>query len=408
MGSRRRLALAFGTTEADLLKEVRKRIETPIAPIEVSSAQAPVHDIVLTGAMPTSPASRSICSTARTAPPIFRPASISARSYDGGKRNVGYRRLMLRGRRTAGMDLVAPSDLRALYAEFVKRKERMPIAFAVGSHPADSVAATCTWTAADEVEVMGAMRGAAVPLVRCATIDAMAPADAEMILEGYLGSGGLDRAGRPLWRVPRLLRAPEDQSDLQPDRNHDAARRLVSDRDDRRTSYGIHGHGAAQRGAHGSRRLGGADDRRARTRRGVRDAGERRRLQPAALAAAARCRRSAQCDRRRARIDRRGQACVRGGRGHRYLFGCADGVGARDPVSGRPGPGHHERHAARFRSIRRCAAVGSAPRPVSISPFPWARSGASRPAFPIRRASGHPADKACARCWRTGPRVFAI
>jgi UbiD family decarboxylase len=37
---------------------------------------------------------------------------------------------------------------------------------------------------------MGAMRGAAVPLVRCATIDAMAPADAEIILEGYLDAEG--------------------------------------------------------------------------------------------------------------------------------------------------------------------------------------------------------------------------
>jgi UbiD family decarboxylase len=190
MGSRRRLALAFGTTQGALLEEVQKRIKAPIAPIEVASAQAPVHDIVLTGANADFTRLPAHLQHGEDGAPYISAGIDIARSYDGGKRNVGYRRLMLRGRSTAGIDLVAPSDLRALYAEYVKRKERMPIAFAVGSHPTDSVAATCTWTAADEVEVMGAMRGAAVPLVHCVTIDAMAPADAEMILEGHLGGEG--------------------------------------------------------------------------------------------------------------------------------------------------------------------------------------------------------------------------
>ena len=190
MGSRRRLALAFGATEGTLLEAVQKRIETSIAPIEVASAQAPVHAIVLTGVEADLTRLPAHLQHSEDGAPYISASIDISRSYDGSKRNVGYRRLMLRGRSTAGVDLVAPSDLRALYGEYVKRKERMPIAFAVGSHPADSVAATCTWTAADEVAVMGAMRGAAVPLVRCATIDAMAPADAEMILEGYLGSEG--------------------------------------------------------------------------------------------------------------------------------------------------------------------------------------------------------------------------
>jgi UbiD family decarboxylase len=112
------------------------------------------------------------------------------RSLDGTKRNVGYRRMMLRGRNEAGIDLIAPSDLRALYGEYVKRKERMPVAFVVGSHPADGVAATAMSAIADEVALMGGLRGAPVPLVKCATIDAMVPADAEVVLEGYLDERG--------------------------------------------------------------------------------------------------------------------------------------------------------------------------------------------------------------------------
>ena len=97
----------------------------------------------------------------------------------------------------AGVDMVAPSDLRALYQEYVDRKERMPIAFIVGSHPADGVAATAMSMIDDEVGLMGALRGAPVPLVRCATIDAMVPADAEIILEGYLDERGWAEAEGP-------------------------------------------------------------------------------------------------------------------------------------------------------------------------------------------------------------------
>jgi len=189
-GSRRRLALAFGTTEANLLAEVRRRIAVPMPPVEVASSNAPVHDIVLTGSDADFTCLPVHLQHGEDGAPYISASIDITRSHDGGRRNVGYRRLMLRGRREAGMDLVAPSDLRAIYGEFVKRRERMPVAFAVGSHPADSVAAACTWTGGDEVEVMGAMRGAPVPLVRCASIDAMAPADAEIVLEGYLGPDG--------------------------------------------------------------------------------------------------------------------------------------------------------------------------------------------------------------------------
>ena len=66
----------------------------------------------------------------------------------------------------------------------------MPIAIVVGSHPTDSFAAVCMSLVEDEVALMGAMRGAPVPLVGCATIDAMVPADAEIVLEGHLDQRG--------------------------------------------------------------------------------------------------------------------------------------------------------------------------------------------------------------------------
>lgn len=194
MGGRRRLALAFGVDEAVLLAEVIARTGRSFAPVEVSSADAPVQQVVLTGddadftRLPV-----HLQHDDDGAPYISAGIDIT-RSIDGARRNLGYRRLMLRGRKEAGVDLIAPSDLRAVYAEYHARGERMPIAFAVGSHPADGIAALSMGNRADEVEIMGALRGAPAPLVRGATVDAMVPADAEIVLEGYIDELG--------WREP--------------------------------------------------------------------------------------------------------------------------------------------------------------------------------------------------------------
>ena len=189
LGSRRRLALAFGVSAPDLLKEVLKRA-TPITPIEVPSSVAPVHQVVWTGKDADFTRLPVHLQHGHDGGPYISASIDITKSLDGKKRNVGYRRLMLRGRTEAGVDMIAPSDFRAMYQEYVVRKERMPVAFIVGSHPADSVAATAMSLIDDEVELMGALRGSAVPLVRCVTIDAMVPADAEIVLEGYLDERG--------------------------------------------------------------------------------------------------------------------------------------------------------------------------------------------------------------------------
>jgi UbiD family decarboxylase len=190
MGSRRRLALSMGVSEKDLRAETSRRLGQEIAPIEVSSSEAPVHQVVWTGKDADFTRLPVHLQHSEDGAPYISASIDITRSLDGAKRNVGYRRMMLRGRHEAGVDLIAPSDLRALYAEYVKRRERMPVAFVVGSHPADGIAATSMSNVADEVALMGALRGAPVPVVKCATIDAQVPADAELVLEGHLDERG--------------------------------------------------------------------------------------------------------------------------------------------------------------------------------------------------------------------------
>ena len=190
MGSRRRLALALDTDERRLLATLQERLERPQPPIKVSSQQAPVHEVVLTGDAADLCALPAHVQHGDDGAPYIS-ASLDFALFPGsGFTNVGCRRIMLRGPRQAGIDLIAPSDLRAIYLDAVARKEPLPVAYAVGLHPADYIAAMAAMPPMDELAVLGAVRGAPVPIVKCVTQDVWVPADAEYVLEGYLDPKG--------------------------------------------------------------------------------------------------------------------------------------------------------------------------------------------------------------------------
>ncbi|MGH7032745.1 MAG: UbiD family decarboxylase [Stellaceae bacterium] len=191
MGSRKRLALALGTDEKGFPERLRRGIDNPVAPIEVPQAEAPVQEEVLTGDAADLATLPVHLQHALDGAPYISAGIDFARDPETGMTNIGCRRLMLRGRKEAGVDLNAPSDLRAIYQRAVAKGKKLPIAYTVGSHPADFLAALAVTPPIDEIHVIGGVRGAPVPIVKCRTIDVFVPADAELVLEGYLDPRGL-------------------------------------------------------------------------------------------------------------------------------------------------------------------------------------------------------------------------
>jgi UbiD family decarboxylase len=197
MASRKRLALALDVGENELLAELRRRLVRPIPPVEVSSHEAPVHDIVWKGEdVDLTRLPLHLQHTLDGAPYISASLDFST-DHKTGRVNVGCRRIMPLGRAIASVDMNAPSDFRAMYLNAQAAKQPMPVAFAIGSHPADFIGSQMLLSAADEVALIGGMRGSAVPLVRAQTIDQLVPADAEIILEGYLDAAGYVEAEGP-------------------------------------------------------------------------------------------------------------------------------------------------------------------------------------------------------------------
>ena len=187
--TKKRLAAAFGVAEDQMRDEFLRRMATPQKTFEVPSNEAPVHEVVLTGdqidltALPF-----HIQHEYDGAPYIssgidFTVDPVTKRS------NVGCRRLMLRGKNKAGFNATAPSDLREMYLACVARGEKLQMSFTIGAHPLDTMAASSRGTG-QEIEQIAAFRGAPLPLVKCLTNDLFVPADAEIVLEGYVDERG--------------------------------------------------------------------------------------------------------------------------------------------------------------------------------------------------------------------------
>lgn len=190
MGSRRRLALALGVDEDELLATVLARVAQPIPPRQVASEDAPAHEVVRTGEdVDLTRLPIHLQHVDDGAPYISAALDVSMKP-GGQAANIGCRRLMLRGRRETGVDLNAPSDLRAMYRQAVAEQRPVPVAFVVGSHPADYMAAMTKGGDDDEFALLGAVRGEAVPVVSAVTVDVLVPADAEYVLEGVIDPAG--------------------------------------------------------------------------------------------------------------------------------------------------------------------------------------------------------------------------
>ncbi len=195
VGSRSRLARAFGVAPDQILAELQRRLKLAPELIELSQSDAPVQEVVQLGddadltrlpahlqhgldGAPYISASIDYCIDPRT-----------------GITNSGMRRLMLRGPHEAGVDLNAPSDLRAIYQAAAAKGEKLPVSFVLGAHPIDTVSATMR-IPGDELGLVASLRGGALPVVKCRTNDIRVPADAELVIEGYIdGRGYVEKEG---------------------------------------------------------------------------------------------------------------------------------------------------------------------------------------------------------------------
>ena len=207
-GSQKRMAMALGTgdiesiaadidalihmkppeTASDKLAMLPQLFRfTKFPPVMVSASRAPCQDVVLTGAdidlrlMPILHCWPEDGGRFITMPAVF------TKSPDGA-RNVGMYRMQMYNRMTTGMHWHIHKDGASNFHEHARAgRERMEVAVAIGADPAVVFAATAPLPhGVDEMLLAGFIRERPVKLVKCRTVDLEVPAEAEIVLEGYV------------------------------------------------------------------------------------------------------------------------------------------------------------------------------------------------------------------------------
>src|SRR5579872_6385272 len=122
---------------------------------------------------------------------------VFSRNPDTGKRNCGMYRMQIYDAVTAGMHWQTHKQGAEHYRRMQKQgKTRMDVAVAIGADPATMYSAILPLPPdLDEMMIAGFMRGKPVEMVKCETSDLEVPANAEIVLEGYVELGELRREG---------------------------------------------------------------------------------------------------------------------------------------------------------------------------------------------------------------------
>jgi 4-hydroxy-3-polyprenylbenzoate decarboxylase len=130
--------------------------------------------------------------------PFITLPMVFSRNPDTGKRNCGMYRLQIFDERTTGMHWQTHKQGAEHYRRRVAegKSTRMDVAVAIGSDPATMYSAILPLPPdLDEMIIAGFLRGSPVEMVKCHTIDLEVPANAEIVLEGYVELGELRTEG---------------------------------------------------------------------------------------------------------------------------------------------------------------------------------------------------------------------
>lgn len=112
---------------------------------------------------------------------------VYTRDPESGKRNAGMYRLQVFDAKTTGMHWHMHHDGAEIYRKNCLLGKPTEVAVALGGDPAITYAATAPLPKdIDELLFAGFLRKKPVDLVKCKTVDLEVPADAEIVLEGYV------------------------------------------------------------------------------------------------------------------------------------------------------------------------------------------------------------------------------
>jgi UbiD family decarboxylase len=128
--------------------------------------------------------------------PYLTAGCVITKDPDSGVRNVGTYRVEVKGPRKLGLFINYLQGGREHVEKNNRAGKPTPVAIVMGTDPVVGlVSVSRVQQDMDELAVAGALRGEAVPVVRCQTVDLEVPATAEVVIEGVIRANELEDEG---------------------------------------------------------------------------------------------------------------------------------------------------------------------------------------------------------------------
>jgi 4-hydroxy-3-polyprenylbenzoate decarboxylase len=187
--------------ELDELKETWIRaLNNPVEPHEVASDDAPCHEVIYEGEELLKGHGLDDIPVPISTPgwdnaPYFASSHFITRDPETGIQNMGNYRAMVKAPNRLGFN---PSiELRTggyvHWQEYKKRGEPMPCAVVVGCPPVVSFTAVQKVPEKyDELHISGGLAGVPLNVVKARTVDLLVPAEAEVVIEGFINTEYLE------------------------------------------------------------------------------------------------------------------------------------------------------------------------------------------------------------------------
>src|SRR6185369_820697 len=194
--SRNRAIMSMGCTDyAQIEAKLQHGIDHPIPPRRV--ATSPTKERILSGDEVDLFRLPVPMSSIYDGGPMITAGVVIARDPEHGM-NSGVYRFMLKERALTGIDIVTPNNMRLFAQRAYEAGKPCPISISIGTHPMEIMGAGYRAPIGmDEMAITGGIRGAAVELAPCETIDLPYVADAEIVLEAeILPTGWTQPEGR--------------------------------------------------------------------------------------------------------------------------------------------------------------------------------------------------------------------
>jgi 2,5-furandicarboxylate decarboxylase 1 len=194
LGTKKRLSMALGVNQENFFENALSKLEKRIPPVLTKNRSPKVvvtkkEKVDLLKLLPI------LTHYANDSGPYITSGITSTRDTKDGTIGRGLHRMEVRGKSELGISLINP-PLSEIYAQYKKENRKMEVATVIGVDPAILIASISKIPRGmDKLSVAGGLKGKPIPMVKAETFDIDIPANAEMVIEGFIDPKGKEKDG---------------------------------------------------------------------------------------------------------------------------------------------------------------------------------------------------------------------